>query len=247
MLTRPQASRFATGECDLELSSKALGVRMTEHEFRRCLGVGNHIEDFGSADTGQRAGRDVANGVAAGFARRDADGGKAPHQRRRVVDVDKVKLKVLARGDVQHAVGIFLGEIGQRVHLIGVQSAKRNLDALHSGSIPESVGTFGQVRGVVQFLGTDSVVAMAVVVALAVGAAAQPGFGKDFFVQLALLAQLDFGFKNVDFFGELRIDTVCELLFPGRHPRIVSGLRHVVNPVRRAPRVRRSPFPLQPQ
>jgi len=96
-------------------------------------------------------------------------------------------------------------------------------------------------------LGTNAVIAMAVVVTLTIGAAAQPCLRKDFLIQLALFSKLDFGFKNVDFVGQLRIDAVCELFFPSRHPRIVSGLRYVVNAVRRAAQDRHSPSPLRQQ
>ena len=41
--------------------------------------------------------------------------------------------------------------------------------------------------------------ALAIVVALAVGSAAQAGFGKQALVDFALFAQRDFGFEDVDF------------------------------------------------
>ena len=129
---------------------------------------GIDIERFGVADAGERACGDIADGVAASFARRDADRAEPPHDGRRVVDVDEVILEILPCRDVKHAVGIFLGEIGQHVHLIGVQAAKRDLDALHSRSVPEGVRSLGQVGRVVQFLRADAVVPMTVVVALAI-------------------------------------------------------------------------------
>ncbi len=43
----------------------------------------------------------------------------------RVVDVDEVQLEVLARGHVQDAVGVLLGEIGQHVELVRGQRARR--------------------------------------------------------------------------------------------------------------------------
>ncbi|MND09182.1 hypothetical protein D3C83_323110 [compost metagenome] len=47
-----------------------------------------------------------------------------------------------------------------------------------------------------------------VVVALAVTSSAQPCFGEDLFVELALLPQGYFGGKLVDFIGKLRIEAV---------------------------------------
>jgi hypothetical protein len=120
--------------------------------------------------------------------------------------LDEVKLKVLTRGDMQHAVGVFLGEIGQRVHLSGIQAAERDLDALHPGRVPECIRAFGQIRGVFQFLGSNAIVAMPIVVTLAVGASPQTSFRKHLFIEFALLSQLDFRFKDADFVGELRID-----------------------------------------
>jgi hypothetical protein len=56
--------------------------------------------------------------------------------------VDVVELDVLPRGDMADAVGILLGQVGQHVHLLGVQHAEGDLDALHAGRIPERVGAF---------------------------------------------------------------------------------------------------------
>ena len=92
----------------------------------------------------QRAGGHVAHGVAARLARGDADGGEAPHQRRRVVDVDEVELEVLARGDVDDAVGVLLGEVGQDLELPGVDAAERDLDPLHAGRVPQRGRPLGE-------------------------------------------------------------------------------------------------------
>ena len=63
------------------------------------------------ADSGQRTGCDIAHDIAARFARGDPDRGETAHERRRVIDVDIMKLKVLARGDVRNTVGVFFREI----------------------------------------------------------------------------------------------------------------------------------------
>ena len=107
-------------------------------------------------------------GVAACLARRDADRAQPPHDGRRVVDVDEVILEILPRRDVKHAVRILLGEIGQHIHLIRIQAAERNLDALHARGVPEGFRSLRQIGRVVQFLRADPVVPVTVVVALAV-------------------------------------------------------------------------------
>ena len=58
--------------------------------------------------------------------------------------MDVMELNVLPRGDVADAVGIFLGKLGEHIHLIRVEGAKRNLNSLHARRIPECVGAFGQ-------------------------------------------------------------------------------------------------------
>src|SRR4029079_3165097 len=97
-----QAAAFglATGKRKLEFPPKPLSIGMAEHELRGCPGIGNDIEHFRSADTGNRAGRDISDGVATGLARCDPHSGQPPHQGGGVVDVYKVKLKVLACGDM---------------------------------------------------------------------------------------------------------------------------------------------------
>ena len=167
-----------------------------------------------AANAGDGAGGHVADGIAAGFAGGDADRGEAAHDGRRVFNVDEVKLNVLAGGDVADAVGIFLAEIGQHFELLGVETTEGNLDALHAGGVPESVGAFGGDVGVVEGAGGCAVGALAVVVALAVGAAAQAGFGEDAVFDFALLAQGDLVFEDVEFGGEGFGNAVAELRFP---------------------------------
>src|SRR5208282_2214114 len=116
------------------------------------------------------------------------------------LDVDKVKLEILACGDVRNAVRIFFSQLGERLQLRGVQSAERDLDTLHPGRVPQSVGTLGGGSGRVgKLLRGAAVAALAVVVALAVGSTAEPGFSKDAVLDLALLFQGDFIFKYIEF------------------------------------------------
>ena len=147
MFTRPQACCAAAGERDLELAAEILRVGMAEQKAHGRLRVGRDVERLVAAHAGERAGGDVAHRVAAGFARRDADRGQAPHDVRRVLDVDEVELEVLARGDVADAVGVLLGEVGEDVDLLRRQAAEGDLDALHAGRVPERLGALDQRAG----------------------------------------------------------------------------------------------------
>ena len=147
ILVRPQGFVRAAAEGGLELTAEILAIGMAQQEFRQRMGVRRHVERFVRADAGVGAGGHVAHGVAAGFARGDADGGQAPHHAGRVLDVHVVKLKVLARGDVGDAVGVFLGQFGHGFQLRGVQPAGGDLDALHARGVPHGVRALGQVAG----------------------------------------------------------------------------------------------------
>ena len=55
---------------------------------------------------------------------------------------------------------------------------------------------------------------LAVVVALAVDAAAQTGLGKNFFIDLALLAQFHLLLEDIDLAAQLGRNLVGEFFFP---------------------------------
>ncbi len=143
--------------------------------------------------------------------------GKPPHQIRRVVDMDIMQLKILTRGDVKNAVGVLLGELGQRVQLLGGNATERDFDALHARGVPERVGPLRHVGQEVELLGSDAVVPMPVIVALAIDSAAKTGFGKDLFVHFAGAPKRHLRLENVDFFGDLRIHSIGQFFFPGGH------------------------------
>src|SRR5687767_15962045 len=63
---------FASGECDLELPAKVLGVAVSKQVKRDRFCVRGNVEDFGMAHAGKGAGRHVSDGVAAGFSGGDA-------------------------------------------------------------------------------------------------------------------------------------------------------------------------------
>ncbi len=92
-----------------------------------------------------------------------------------------MQLKILARGHVRYAVGIFLGQLRHGLKLRGIQATRRNLDALHPGRVPERVGTLGQIgRGKVQALDFLAVAALAIVIALSVVCPASFSFQRVF-------------------------------------------------------------------
>src|SRR5689334_13307836 len=124
--------------------------------------------------------------------------------------MDEVELKILPRRDVQHGVCILFREIGQRIHLLGSETAKRDLDALHARGVPKRLRTFGQIlAGIGQLLRLNTIVAMAIVVTLAICAATKSRLGEDFFIKLALLTKGNLFLENINFVSELRLDTVC--------------------------------------
>ncbi len=117
----------------------------------------------------------------------------------RVFNMNVMELNILAGGDVQDGVGVFLGHVGQHFHLPRVQAAEGNFNALHSRSVPERFRALGKrVVREIQVLGGDAVVAPAIVVALTVRAAAQPRFGEDLVLDLPLLLQGNLCFEGIN-------------------------------------------------
>ena len=212
---------LAARECRLELAPEVLHVGMTEHEGHQRLGVGRNVEDFGFADTCQRAAGDVANRVATGFARRNAHRGESTHQVRRVFDVDIVELEILSRCHVKNRVGIFFRKIRVHFELFRRNATIRDLDSAHTGRVPEGLGPFRGDVGKPEGLLRDTIMALAIVVTLAVNPAAKAGFGENFFVELGLLAQARLAFEVVDLFGPARVNFFVKNVFPciGTHER----------------------------
>ena len=212
----------ATREGHLELAAEVLGVGVPEEEPHGRAGVGGHVEGLVAADPRERAGGDVADGVAARFAGGDAHRREPAHQGRGVVHVDEVELHVLPGGDVADAVAVLLGEVGEGFHLLGGQPPERDLDALHAGGVPHRVGALGQpVRGEREGLDPVAVVPLPVVVALPVGPAPQAGLREHLVVDAALALQGDLVLEGVDLPPQLRRDAIAESFLPGHlelHP-----------------------------
>ena len=190
---------FAARERHLELPAEVLGVVVAEEEEREGVGVRRHVEPLVLAYAGVGASGDVANRIAARFARGDADGSEPPVHVRRVFDVHEVKLDVLPGRDVEDPIGVFLGDFRQDVELVGRYASVGNLDPLHPGCVPERARALGRVsRRKGERLRLVAVVALPVVVTLAVRSAPQARLCKELLFDLALFSQLDLGFEDVD-------------------------------------------------
>ena len=88
--------------------------------------------------------------------------------------------------------------------MFGRYSAERNFDAHHSGRVPKSIGPFEYVCAVFELLDKLAVVTLAVVVALAVDAAPQAGFGENLLIDLALFAELHLLLEDIDLTAQIR-------------------------------------------
>ncbi len=218
---------LAARERDLELSPEALHVRMTEQEERHRIRVGRDVERLVAAHADERARRHVADGVAARLARRDADCREPPHEIRRVLYVDEVELNVLPRGHVEDPVGVLLGELGDRVELVGAELAVGDLDSHHPGRIPHRHGALRELaRRERQHAALDAVVALPVVVALTVDTAPEPGLGEELLLDLPLLAEDDLRLERVDLLGPCGRHGAPQLFLPSaRHGSFPSTSR----------------------
>jgi hypothetical protein len=205
---------LAAGKGDLEFAAEVLDVRMAEQVLEHGVGVAGDVERLFAAYACDGAGGHVADRIAAGFAGGDVHGRQAAEHGRAVLDVDVVELDVLARGDMQDAVGIFLGQFRHHIELVCGHAAPRQLDALHAGRVPLGFGALVQIRGEGNGAALVAVMAMAVIVTLAVRAHAQTGLREHPILDLALLLEHDIGFEVVDVLAPLGIQAVAEGLLP---------------------------------
>jgi hypothetical protein len=188
------------------------------------VGVRRDVERLVAAHADERASRHVADGITAGFARRDADRREPAHEIGRIVDVNEVELNILARRDVEDRIRILFSELRHHFQLLGAELAERDLDPLHAGRVPQGARPFGELgsrkRERPLF---DAVVPLAVVVALAVHAPAKACFGKELLLDPPLLSEVDLSLENVDLFSPGGRYLPPERLLPGR--LVHSGLR----------------------
>ena len=144
MFVRPQALCSQPEKAILNLRPKSWVSGWPSRKNVQRVRVGRDVERLRAADAGERAGGDVADGVAAGLARGDADGGQAAHDVGRVLDVDEVQLDVLAGGDVQMRSEYSSAQLGEHVHLLGGDLPARDLDPLHAGRVPQRARALGE-------------------------------------------------------------------------------------------------------
>ena len=122
---------IAAGKRNFEFSRQALVERIAQQMSRHGVRVRGHVKDFTLADTGQVAGRDVADGVGAGFTSGEPHFFEFAHDRADLRQGHEVQLNILPGRDVADSRGIGLGQFGDAAHLVGRHPAKRNFDAHH--------------------------------------------------------------------------------------------------------------------
>ena len=104
---------------------------MTQEVARHRLRVRRDVEDLGLGRAGIRTTGDVADRVAARFARRQPFVGQLAHHLFDDAELHEVVLDVLPRGDVTEAARIPRRDARQRPHLRGRDDALRDLDPQH--------------------------------------------------------------------------------------------------------------------
>ena len=125
----------ATREVDLELATQALTVRVPQQVLGQRHAVGRHVERLMRAYPGVHRGGDVADHVAACLAGRHLGIREDAQQVRRLLQLHKVDLNVLARGEVGDAMPVDLGHIREGRHLIRRDEAQRQLRSHHVHAI----------------------------------------------------------------------------------------------------------------
>src|ERR1700730_9425818 len=166
-------------ECRLEFSAEVLAVGMAQQEFGECLRIRGDIKYFIRAHASVRASRNVADRVSAGLTGGDGGGRKATVQTRGIVDVNIRKVKILPGRHVRYAVRVLLGQLRQRLKLLGIESSTWNLDALHARGVPHGVRALRQLAGRIgNVLNLFAVVPFAIVIALTVDSSSKPRLGE---------------------------------------------------------------------
>ena len=121
----------AAGEVDLELAGEALGVGVAEQVAEGGLGPRADVEHLERAGAREMAALDVAHGVAARFARCQADRRQVLEHFRNALELHEVKLDVLAGGDVTPSARVGVGDVGEHVQLVGLDGPVGHFDADH--------------------------------------------------------------------------------------------------------------------
>ncbi len=118
---------------DLELARHEGKFRMQRHVLANELGPDAGIFDLVRRDAGPLVGGDVAHVVAAGLHAVQACAGKLGHGVGQFVELDPVKLDVLARREMAEAAVVAARDMRQHAQLRRRQGAVGNGDAQHVG------------------------------------------------------------------------------------------------------------------
>src|SRR5690606_10781669 len=132
-----------------------------------------------------------------------------------VIDVHVVQLDVLSGRDMQDRVGALLSKVTEHLQLTDRHATAGGLDALHARRIPQRVRPLRLIWMIADRLGLKAVVALAVALALPVGAPSESRLSKDFVVQSAFSLEEELLFIGVDFGGPVGTDLGLEGEPPG--------------------------------
>ncbi len=121
----------AAVEADFELARHGVREALAQEGVSNLAGIRAHIENFVAGEAGVRAGRDVADGVEAGFAAGHAHVLQHVHGVGKAGERHEVELHVLARGEVATGAGAEIGDVGKAVHLGSSERAAGNFGAHH--------------------------------------------------------------------------------------------------------------------
>ena len=117
----------------LELARQGRELGMEARPLADQLGIGTRVDDFIGGGPGELVAGGIADAIAAGLDRVHLDAGQLGQQVGRFLQLDPVVLDVLAGGEMARAAVIALGDVGQLVHLGGVQRPVGNRYPQHVG------------------------------------------------------------------------------------------------------------------
>ena len=122
---------LASLEANLEFPAHVLADRVSEHEVFKGFCIWRYVERGGRGNAGLMAGGNVPDGIAAGFARRDADVRELAHHVGNVSDGYEIKLYVLTCGEVDESAGVFIRNVRKTPELYRAHASERDLYTLH--------------------------------------------------------------------------------------------------------------------
>src|SRR6266446_8359579 len=122
---------LAAGEGDLELAWQVVKIGMAQEIPRYAQCVRRHVKRFPRADSGHRAGRNVAHSVTASLARGKPRMGEQAHGGAHVFKFHEMKLNVFSRSEVAPSRRVLVRNLRQHAKLRGLEHARSDLDAQH--------------------------------------------------------------------------------------------------------------------